>query len=121
MLANIVTDFKMAVTMPCYRSGNVQEIVDACDKHLPGILNYMGENAYLCGNAPTYVDFYFFEAYQGAACLTENKLYEKYPKLAAYNANFKLLPGLKEYLATSEEKDRIFNNKVAKLNGKAGF
>ena len=67
------------------------------------------------------MDFYFFEAFQGPAMLTDNRLFEKYPRLAQYNANFKLLPGVKEYMANSEEQHRMFNLKNAKLNGRMGF
>ena len=62
MLANRAIDFKNDVTRPCYATGSIDEVMQACQKHLPSLLDYMGTNAYLCGNEPSYVDFYFYEA-----------------------------------------------------------
>ena len=95
MLANRVIDFKNEITGPCYgRGGNrVEDVLAGCDKHLPSILDYMGANTYLCGNEPSYVDFYFFESYQCAVYLSEGALLTQYPQLAAYNNTMKALLG----------------------------
>ena len=80
------------------------------------MLDYMGTNAYLCGNEPSYVDFYLFEAIQCPIFLSEGQLLQQYPRLASYNNTMKQLLG-QGYLANCLDKDRPFNNKVAPLNG----
>ena len=76
----------------------------------------MGANTYLCGNEPTYVDFYMFEAIQCCIHLSNGALLTEFPKLAAFNDAMKALVG-QAYCDSCLDKDRPFNNKVAKLNG----
>lgn len=122
MLDFIIYDFKMKVTMPQYQSDDKSKVVEAYQQILPNILDFMGDHKFLTGDTPTYHDFYFFEAFQSSAFLTEGKIYEEYPKLKQYHDNMKNLPGLKEYLETCEEREMMFNGApYAKLNGSAGF
>ena len=116
MLSNKCIEFKMAVTMPCYMTGDAAEVTTACQKHLPALLDYMGTNAYLTGNQPSYVDFYFFEAIQFPIHLSNGALLTEFPKLAKFNDSMKTLLG-QAYCDSCLDKDRPFNNKVAKLNG----
>jgi len=117
----VLYDFKMKVTMPCYTSGELDEIVKAGDGIIPKIIAYLGDKKFLGGDAPVYQDFYLFEAYQCMLHLTGGKLFETYPKLKDFHENMKNLPGLKEFLETCEDKDLTFNASMAKLNGKAGY
>ena len=120
MLANIVTDYKMAVTRPCYMSGNADEIAEADNKHLPAILAYLGEKTYLCGNTPSYVDFYFFEAIQCPQSVTNGATFTNFPRLSQYNDAMKALIGA-THLASCHDASLPFNNKVAKLNGTGAY
>ena len=73
---------------------------------------------FLVGDAPTYVDFYFFELINWMVFLTDSKLFTDFPKLGQYHVDMSSLPGLKEYLDNADcmEKKRTFNNKAAKIN-----
>jgi glutathione S-transferase len=62
-------------------------------------------------------DFTFFEAVDFFNWITEGKLTETYPNLAAYHKRVASLPGIAEFLSTDRSKRR-FNNKSAKLNDK---
>ena len=82
----------------------------------------MGDKKFLTGDAPKFIDFYFFEAYQNTQHITEGWLFKEFPRLEKYNETFKALPKMADYLANkSIDKDYQFNNKVAKLNGKAAY
>jgi len=76
------------------------------------------KGAFLTGNTPVYMDFYFFEFVEMMAFLTEGKVFDDFPKLAQYHKNVASLPKLKEYLASSANIDARydFNNKMAKIN-----
>ena len=96
MIANIISDFKMKVMVPFYL-GKPQEQLDNIKNGLPSILKQIGENEFLCGSKPTYVDFYFFETVELIVHVKEDA-YEEYPALKRYRENVANLPGLKEYL-----------------------
>ena len=81
----------------------------------------MGENKFLTSDKPTYLDFYFFESFQVVAFLTEGKIFEDYPALKRFHEIMTNLPGLKEYLETCDDKDKLFNAPFCPLNGKAGY
>ena len=121
MAAFKVHELKMKVTGPCYMSGNLEEINQAIKDLLPGILAFMGNNKFVAGNEPSYVDFHFFELVNKLQCLTGGELFKNYPVVDAYNTTMKDLAGLKEYLPTCEEQTKPFNNKVAKLNGTMNY
>lgn len=61
MIQGIIGDLKMATTMPCYMGDSKEPLYKAIETMLPAILAYMGDNTFLVGNEPTYVDFFFFE------------------------------------------------------------
>ena len=61
MLAGILYDLKMALTLPCYTTGDREGMVRKIHQRVPGIVAFMGENAFLSGTEVAYIDFTFFE------------------------------------------------------------
>ena len=117
MVAQIVTDLKGAVTMPCYTQGDRVAITMSLLEKVKPLVNYLGENQYLCGNNVTYVDFIFFELCDFMDWISQGMLYERNPTLQAYHNRVKSLPRLAEFYADDRKCiKRPFNNKVAKLN-----
>lgn len=117
MLAAIVGELKMGVTMPCY-SGDKDKLMDAISSKLPGILKFKGDNKFLVGNDVTYVDFYFFELVNLMAYVKQD-LFSEYSALEAYVKSMHSLPKLGAYLADPNcvDKNLPFNNKMAKIGG----
>ena len=76
MMANIVKDLKMKVTMPMYQTEDKSKPVECLETMLPPILKFQGKNKYLCTNEkPTYVDFWFFELIQALRWHTDGKVF----------------------------------------------
>ena len=121
MISHIINDLKWGIVPDCYGSGDKANLLKIANEKLPQIIKYMGNKKYLTGDQPYWVDFYFFETIQLLIFVSEGQILESFPSLKAYNDNIKELPGLKEYLASCEDKDMLFNNKSAKINGKQGF
>ena len=121
MLSHIINDLKWSIVPDCYGSGDKVHLMQLVHEKMPPVVKYLGDKKYLTGDQPCWVDFYFFETIQILIFVSEGSVLETYPSLKVYNDNFKQLPGLKEYLATCEDKDMTFNNKSAKINGKLGF
>ena len=113
---NIHGELKLAATGACY-GGDKEKILSTIKNKLPPIMKYM-KGAFLTGNTPVYMDFYFFEFVEMMAFLTQGKVFDDFPKLAQYHQNVASLPKLKEYLASSANRDAKydFNNKMAKIN-----
>lgn len=109
--------------MPCYVSGDKSEIIKEYQAGMPAILKHKGDNAFLIGDYPTWIDFFFFEMVQSIDLATEGQLMKDHPELASYVLRMKELKGLKEYLADPNCHDAQleFNNVIAKINGKKGF
>ena len=117
MLSAPLKDLKMGITMPCYMSGEKDECLAAMEKHLPGIYACLGDNKFLVGEQPTWIDFYFYETVDFAKFLNPD-LYTQYPALEAFHQRVRELPRLKQYLANhmSLDNQRRFNGKFAKIN-----
>ena len=66
----------------------------------------------------SWLDFYFWEMLQ-CHIHFHGDLFKDFPELEAYHTTMRALPGLNEYLNNPEsiDNDRLFNNKVAKING----
>ena len=113
----------MKTTMPCYVSGDKNEIIEAYKAGMPTILKHKGENAFLIGDYPTWIDFFFFEMCESIDFASEGQLMKDHPELVSYHIRVKELKGLKEYLADANCYDATldFNNVVAKINGKKAF
>ena len=94
-----VGPLKGAVTMPCYRTGSKEEVLEGMKTHLPNILKYKGENKFLVGSDPTYIDFYFWEIVEFLAWVTDGQVFVDHPSLKAYHEAFEALPGLKDSIA----------------------
>ena len=83
MIANVIGDLKMAVTMPCYTTGNIEDITGKMDTMLPKIVGFLGNNKFLAGDAVTWVDFYFVEVVE-LMSKHDGELFTKYPTLKTY-------------------------------------
>ena len=71
MFAGVISGLKMKVTMPCYTTGEKADIITAYKAGMPAILEHKGKNAFLVGDYPTYIDFYFFEMCEMIDAVTE--------------------------------------------------
>lgn len=85
----------------------------------------MGENAFLVGDYPTYIDFYFFEIVQLIKMLSDGAVMKEFPALVGYCQRFMELKGVKEYVSDPfcPEIDKLFNAPppMGKINGKVGY
>ena len=61
MVAQVVSDIKAAVTMPCYTSGDRVAITMDLLERVKPIVVYLGSKHFLCGDQVTYPDFILFE------------------------------------------------------------
>ena len=118
MLASTINGFFWDTSMPFYAGADkesiavtVQGVVDA---KAPQYEKFLGDNKFLAGNEPCYVDFYFFEHLERMNWATAGKIFTDFPKLAAYHANFLTVKGVKE--VNDQEKLKTFNNKMAVMN-----
>ena len=120
-LANVITNFKMKITMPCYMSGDVEEIKSAITSLLPAIVDFKLNKGskFISGDQVSWLDFYFVEVVCAAEMMHPAMMTE-FPNLVAYKAAMFELPGLKEYISSPDciEHKYLFNNKVAKINNK---
>lgn len=123
MLSGIIEECNFKCRGPMYMSGDINELTAVYEQRLPPILAFKGNNPFLVGDYPTYMDFYFFEVVELLKCVTEGAVFKKFPELESFCVRMKGLKGLKEYLADPNCRDAkyAFNNKMAKLNGTQGF
>ena len=81
------------------------------------LVNFLAEKKFLCGKNVTYVDFVFFELCDFMNWVSQEMLYERFPKLEEYYNRMKSLPRLKEFYADDVRCiKRPYNNPVAKIN-----
>ena len=106
----------MAVTPPCYGSGNKNEINEKATAKLPAIIAFRGDHKFLL-ESPVWVDFFLYEVIQ-MLVFVNPEFYNEFPSLQGYCDNVRSLPGLAEYLADPNHREAtyLFNNKVAKIN-----
>ena len=117
MLAGVVHDLKMAMTMPCYASADRAPLVQKMHEKVPAIVAALGSNRFLAGDSVTYVDFTLFELCDLMEFISEGDLFKKYEVLKEYSDRMKALPRLGEFYADDSKcMKRPFNNKVAKIN-----
>jgi len=99
MFWNVIQALNMKCRMPCYMSGDKEEIKNTVSADMPAIVKAMGENNFLVGAEPVYTDFLFFEVCQLLIMVSEGKFLEHFPVLGDYCKRMKELPGVKEYIA----------------------
>ena len=117
MLVSQVSDFKGAVTMPCYTLSDRGAITNTIMTKVQPFIKFMGNNRFLTGNDVRYVDFTMFELCEMMEWISEGKLFKQYPKLQIYCERIKALPGMAEFYADDTRCiKRPFYNKVAKIN-----
>jgi len=116
MLSNAVNDLNWAVRRPMYEQDQVAPILEIISAKLPPLIKVLGPKAFLAGDAPTFVDFLFWEVVQLMASV-HPELLSEYPTLKTYTETVAALPGLKEYLVDPACVDQryAFNNKRAKI------
>lgn len=104
------------MAVPCY-TGERDKIYKSIQDKLPGIIAFIGENKFLVGNNPTWVDFRFYELIELMSFLKQD-LFSDYPKLLQYQRYVASLPRLSAYLSYeyNPNKSLTFNNKSAKIN-----
>ena len=85
MVANQISELKGSVTMPCYTTGDRTGITTELLKRVGPIVNFLGQNKFLCGDQVTYPDFIFFELIDFMQFISQKQLYERYPVLEDYH------------------------------------
>ena len=102
--------------MPCYVSGDVNEITENCRPLLKKLHDVKGNDKWIAGNDLSWLDFYFAELLDLLDKVTEGVFYQEFPAFKEYFENFVNLPGMAEYWQNCQKAP--FNNKMAKLLGK---
>lgn len=122
MLTGPLLDIKLGTTIPCYTGAVAAPIKKVINEKYPKIIEVLGDNTFLAGSSPTYIDFFFFE------CINMNKfvmpnLFKVFPRIETYWNAVRNLPGLKEYLDDPNciDYQRQFNNTVAKINNNVHY
>ena len=113
MLAAQVHTLKMKATMPCYTTGDKDEIIEECRPLLKKLMDVKGTDTWLAGNNLSWVDFYFAELLDLLENVSEGIFYAELPACKQYFDAFVKLPGMAEYWKTCMKAP--FNNKMAKL------
>ena len=123
MIHGVLTGIKGAATGPCYAGGKPEDVIPQLKQMLAPVMKKMGNNKFLVGDEPTWVDFFFWELLMMINACWGANLSGEFPHLDQYHQNMKNLPGVKEYVSDPNCIDAkyIFNNKVAKVNTTAGF
>merc|ERR1711874_21582 len=114
MLSGVIKDFRMSITMMCYREASVsnEKQKQHLDK-LSEILKFKGQQKFLFGDQVKWLDFEFFEV----LLLLKMINYSIPSEANEYITSMKTLLG-DDYCANSIDNGYTFNNKVALNNGK---
>lgn len=92
---------------------------------MPPIVAHLGTNAFLVGDYPTTIDFYFYETVQLLALVSDCAVFKEHEALVGYCKRFKELKGVKEYMEDPFCQDRQYEFNatmgIAKINGKLPF
>ena len=116
MLLDKVHTLKMKATGPCYGSGDAGAIMAECKPLLEKILECMGDSEWIAGSSITWLDFYFAELVDMLNAVSDETIYQEYPKTKAYWERFITLPNLAEaWTDDTKLMKRPFNNTQAKL------
>ena len=116
MLLDKVYTMKMKATMPCYMTGDVEQIITDCRPLLTGIAQAMGESQWIAGDNLTWLDFLFAELLEMVNAATDGIFYAEFPQMQSYWERFIALPNLAEAWADDEKLMKApYNNKMAKL------
>lgn len=121
MLHSILHEFRWKLVRLCYDQDDKQKVIEEYKNSLPPIVKYLGDNDFLIGDYPTYIDFHFFETIQLMVMVSEGQVLKDFIHLDLYNKRFKELKGVKEYVSDPfcYESDRPLNApRVSKINGK---
>ena len=123
MLYGVIWPIKIQGAMPAYMGGKAEDVNPKVKEMLAPIIKKMGNNKFLAGDAPTWIDFQFWEFLMMMDATWNSNLSGEFPHLAQYHQNMKNLPGIKEYVSDPNCKDAtyFFNNKQAAVAGKSGY
>ena len=80
MLESVVHNAKNAIVEKSYGQDSKQVVLDVADEKFEPIHAYLGDKKFLIGDTFTYVDIVLFETIAYVAALTEDGVYEKFPK-----------------------------------------
>jgi len=116
MLSAHVGNLKGKATMPCYVSGDVNEITENCRPILKALVDAKGNSKWIAGNDLSWLDFAFAELLDMLDKATEGVFYQEFPAMKEYFEAFVNLPGMAEYWQTCQKAP--FNNTMAKILNK---
>jgi len=117
MVAGVLHSNKMKGSMPCYTNDNRDEVDAIMREAQEPLITYLGDKPFLCGDNVAWVDFYWFEYLMMGNMILNNELSNNHPNVAAYIERMSALPGVNEYMASSETfTKQPFNMRFAKHN-----
>jgi len=117
MLASVIADKKSSITMICYNPDFSNLIGPALEKNTQALemfAQFLGENQYLIGDQPTYVDFTFFEYLEMIEEHSPGILDKFSPKFKQYIDRIRALDRVRDFYDNNK---LPWNNKIAKWGG----
>ncbi|OQV19816.1 putative Glutathione S-transferase Mu 1 [Hypsibius exemplaris] len=119
VLDGVLADLRLGWTRTCYLSQNLENdkvtYRNTIDQTLKQYVEILGKKDYLVSGGLSYVDFVFFELLDALNTLYED-LFTELPTLKAYHQRIKSLKGVKEYLASKRNPEKL-NAPNAKFGG----
>ncbi|OQV19815.1 putative Glutathione S-transferase class-mu 26 kDa isozyme [Hypsibius exemplaris] len=119
VLDGVLADLRSGWTRTCYLSQNLENdkvtYRNTIDQTLKQYVEILGKKDYLVSGGLSYVDFVFFELLDALNTLYED-LFTELPTLKAYHQRIKSLKGVKEYLASKRNPEKL-NAPNAKFGG----
>ena len=127
MLFEFVGKLKMAVTMPSYTGGEHGDAITCaklatdCYPHLAKLVDFRSKHGFkwVAGNNLTWIDFYLWEIVDYMKWLSNDAVFEQFPSIKEYHANFLALPQIQKVWGDDEKIMKYpWNNAMAKIGGR---
>ena len=113
MLSAHCDDLKKESTVPCYTTGDSNQIVETVRPILQKLADCLENSKWLAGDNLSWLDFQFAENLDLLDKISEGLLFQEFPRTQEYFEAFTNLPGLSEYWQTCMKAP--FNGLSAKL------
>lgn len=98
MLEGIISDLKMAVTMPCYRTTDRASIIEVVAPKAKQIDDWCKGKAFVAGEHLTYLDFVLYEHSELCDFIWENnKFFTDYPNIKAIHDKVDAIPEIRAF------------------------
>ncbi|KAL3318735.1 Glutathione S-transferase Mu 4, partial [Cichlidogyrus casuarinus] len=119
MVYGRINDIRTGLVRICY-SKDFDSLkpgyLESLPKSLSELAAYLEKHKWFSGKQPDYPDFNAYDLFDTLITFQHGCLND-YPKILEFMENFKVLPGVKEYLLSSSYMKWPFNNKIAMWGG----